>query len=441
MLSAAVASLFLSLPGATTGFTCNGPYVPPTDFDASGNPITLEYAVGHAPKTAPVGVAEDRAKELLMQRLCSLSERSSCAPLEAKLKIWSTAEQGNDRCAMAVLRAPDVEAWRQLLAPDLDADLREVLAALIPPPPPPPVEIVKKKPGGIAPPAPPPKKKRAAVVVLGTVEDNGAPGGLRANWLLSHVRAALTELEVEMREAPKGWDGVRPPRDVELVIRGELIERVDPKKQLSVVDATFRSVDARGVQRAAKPISVPAAIAPLPPKLVDPPPVTQGLSVFAENREGGNLCPGDYTQVHVTNEIGDDLYVRVLDIDSDGEVLLLFPNETRMDDRVPGGKTISLSDDGFTVEGAPGGRERYLALASRTPDGLGAFQGMRGTCRFKPEDANRIIKGDRLGAIAFRAQGGFTFLDDVRCKKLLPIPDKALVAGALAQLPWCPPLP
>ncbi len=151
------------------------------------------------------------------------------------------------------------------------------------------------------------------------------------------------------------------------------------------------------------------------------------------------MCAGDYTQLHVANESDDTLYIRVFNFDAAGNALLLFPSETRPDDRVGPGKSATLSDDGFTVEGEPGDRERYVAIAARTPEGLGAFRDMRGTCRFRKADAERLASGKKLEA-AYRASSGFTLLDDVRCRKPLTLPDKALSAGALDQIAWCPPL-
>jgi hypothetical protein len=277
-------------------------------------------------------------------------------------------------------------------------------------------------------------------VVLGGVDDRGAPGGLRADWLLGRVRGVFTEMGVEMKEPPRGWNGARPPKDVSLVVRGTLIDRVDQTRQLPVFDTTFTAVDAQGKLRTGKSFTIPAALAPQPPRPVTPPPPPPivGLALHVESR-AGSLCPGDYTQIHVRNDAPEELYVRVFNIDDNGEVLLLFPSETRADDRVLPGKSVSLSYDGFTVDGAPGAREQYIAIAARGPEGLGRFRDMRGTCRFKKEAAKELADGKKLEA-PYRVGTGFTLLDDVRCGKPTPMPDKALQAQALKELPWCPAL-
>jgi hypothetical protein len=423
-------ALFLSLLAAPSpSFRCAGPYVPPTDFDERGRPITMEFAVASDSATTPQADVERQARELLVNRLCRLADAKSCAPLMAAAMPHAFAREPNGVCAMAVLRTTDLEKWRDGLAPDLTTRLRTSLSFLVPPAP--------EKPRGLMPSAK--AKKRVAVVVVDRINDLGAPGGIRADWLLGRVRAVLADLDVELREPPRGWDGSRPPRDVEFVLRGSLVERVDPVQQIPVIEVSFVAVDSRGVSRASSPFVIPAALAPAPPAPVHTPPPTTGLSVHVETRAGGNLCPGDYTQLHVTNETDEPLYVRVVNLDQAGEAIVIFPPAEGRDELVGARQSVALSPDGFTVEGAAGGRERYIAIASRTLEGLGLFRDIRGVCRFHPADARALNGGARVEA-AYRATAGFTLLDDVRCKKILPLPDKKLAATALDQLPWCAPL-
>jgi hypothetical protein len=426
---AALALVPMLAAGAPPKLTCRGPYIPPTDFDNEhGTPVTLEFAVATGPVVTGRQAVEDAARAQLIQRLCRLADPSSCAPLAASAKTWEVVTEGDKICAMVVVSAKDLELWRTQIAPDLDATLKAALQDLVPPkePPKPSLLAALKKP------------KPTAIVILGAIDDRGAPGGLRAEWLLSRVRVALTGLGVEMIDAPRNWNGALP-KDVTFLLRGSLVERVDPQKQLPVLDVTFTSQDGRRATRAARPVVIPAALAPMPPKPVTSPPPTVGVSLHVETRPGGNLCPGDYTQLYVTNETIEPLYVRVFDLDTEGEVLLLFPNEGHPDDLIMPGRAVPLSPDGFTIDGGePGARERYVVLGARDPDGLGAFKDARGTCRYKPADAKKLWSGQRLEA-AYRAVDGFTILDDVRCKKPIALPDKKLQAQALDQLPLCPP--
>ena len=428
-----LAALFFSLlaaPSTAPSLTCGGPYVPPTDFDERGRPIVMEFAVASGSSTTPQAEVERTARDLLVQRLCRLADAKSCAPLTAAAMPYAFARDKSGVCAMAVLRSTDLEKWRDGLAPDLTARLRTSLAFLVPP--------TSERPRGILP-FSKPRKRAAAIVVVDRINDLGAPGGIRADWLLGRVRGVLADLDVEMREPPRGWDGARPPRDVEFVLRGSLVERVDPVQQLPVIEVSFVAVDGRGVSRPSLPFTIPAALAPAAPAPVQTPPPTAGLSIHVETRAGGSLCPGDFTQLHVTNESDDPLYVRVVNLDQAGEALVIFPPAEGRDELIGPHQGVALSADGFTVEGTAGGRERYVAIASRTLEGLGIFRDIRGTCRFKPGDARSLNGGSRIDG-AYRATAGFTLLDDVRCKKVLPLPDKDLAAQALDQLPWCAPL-
>lgn len=425
-------ALSMMLATAAPPFTCGAAtYVPPVDFDATGRPIVMEFAVATAPKTGPGGMGstvDATARSLLVNRLCRLADPRYCGPLEAKVAIWKRAETATQVCAMSVLRTTDLEAWRTMLAPDLDAELRQAFELLFPE-----EELPTRRKGIFG------RKRRVAAVLLDRIDDQGAPGGIRADWLLGRVRASLTSLNIDMMDPPKGWNGRAFPRGVDYAVRGTLAERVDPKKQLPVIDVSFTIVNAKRLQRTSTPFTIPAALAPSPPPLVNTPPPTQGLSLHVETRAGGSLCPGDFTQIHLTNETDDPLFVRVLNLDQNGEALVLFPNEVRGDDMVPAHGTVTLAPDGFNVDGAAHGRERYIAVGAKSREALGRFRDTRGTCRYRPEDAKVLASGAKVEA-SYRAVAGFTILDDVRCRKPIPLPDPALLSGLLADVPLCPPL-
>jgi len=422
--------LTLTLAGAAPPpLVCGGPYVPPIDYDDRGKAVILEYAVAIAPIAHGQEVIESAARSQLVNRLCRLADSSTCAPLAAATSIWqlSKDKDGQRMCAMAVIRSTALDAWRMQLDPDLPQQLIATFTDILPP-------VVEKPKVGLF----SGKVKPRAVVLLSSISDLGAPGGVRADWLLSQVRAALTTLKVDMVEPPKGWNGAGLPKDVEFVVRGTMIERVDAKKQLPVIDVAFSMSDRKRKVTAAKPITIPAAIAPMPPRLVDTPPPAAGLQLHVETRAGGSLCPGDFTQLHVTNETIDPLYVRVFNLDANGEALLLFPNESKPDDLVLPGKSVALAE-GFSVEGGAGDRERYVAIGAKSPDGLGVFTEARGWCRYAPKDAKKLNKGQFLD-LSLRATAGFTLLDDVRCQKPIALPDRAMQVQALASLPICPPI-
>jgi hypothetical protein len=430
--AAVVVAAALAGAGGPPPQKCGGPYVPPTDYDANGRPVTLEFAVSSGGPGTPRDAVGREAQRSLVSRLCRLADPAFCAPIEARAKVWSFGEDARGVCAMAVISSVDLEAWRTMLAPDLDRELKGALARVFPAP------DERKSVLGFA----GRKKKSTAVVILDRIDDNGTAGGVRADWLLGRVRAALTDLDIDMMEPPKGWTGRLfggLAKEAEYTLRGTLVEAVDPKTQLPMLDVTFLVTDRKGFGRSSVPFQIPAALAPMPPSKVPPPPAPVGLSLHVESSRGGSLCPGDYTQLHLTNETEEPLYVRVFNLDANGEALVLFPNEMMPDEPVPAGQTIALSPDGFTVDGAAHGRERYIAIGARTREALTRFRDVRGTCRFSPGDAKFLAASQNIDA-TFRAAAGFTLLDDVRCKKAIPLPDPKLLAQALGEIPFCKPL-
>ncbi len=410
---------------------CGGPYVPPIDYDRDGRPVTLEFAVATGRAGTPIDIVGRDAQRALVNRLCHLSDPAYCGPLALKAKVWASGHDRDVVCAMAVVSSSDVEAWRTLLAPDLDGELRSTLGELFPK-----ADDVPQKTSimGFN-----KKKRRKAVVLIDRIDDSGAAGGVRADWLLGRVRSALTAIDVDMVNPPKGWAGVLFPKNVEFSLQGTLVERLDPKSSLPVLEVGFVLIDTNQVIRSSRPFTIPAALAPAPPRKVPPPPPPMGLSLHVESQRGGSLCPGDYTQLHLTNQTAEPLHVRVINLDDNGEALVLFPNEIVTDDLVPAGATIPLSPDGFNIDGAAGGRERYIAIGARTPEALGRFQSARGTCRYQPGDARYLASGANIDA-TFRGSAAFTILDDVRCQKAISIPDPKLLAGLLADVRLCPPL-
>ena len=429
MISAVVVAIGL-VASALPPWPCTGEPTPPTDYDDRGSPLRVEHAEAIEKKgVATLDVVQAQAVRKLTAKLCRFDDPAICGDLTARITIGRVSESATHVCAMAIVNRQQLEAWRTALDPDLDGQLRNAFKELMPDDEPP--GTIKIRIGK--------KRQRAVIVVLDEVNDRGAPGGQRVHWLLGRVRGALTALDVEMREKPARWDG-RLPSDVQFALRGGLIDRIAPRTQLPVMEISFSVVDKKRRNRSSAPFSIPAALAPSPPIPLTPPPPLTGLSLHVSTkRDGGSVCPGDPVQVYVTNETEEPLYVRVIDIDSNGEALMLFPNEIVTNDVVMPGKTVPLSADGFTIEGAAHMREQYIAIGARTREALGRFRDTKGSCRFTPTDAAFLKKGQKVEA-PFRAVSGFTMLDDVRCNKPMPLPDAALVAQALGDLPYCLPL-
>ena len=215
--------------GGPPPLRCGGPYVPPTDYDQGGRPVTLEFAVASSAPGTPRDLVGAEAQRSLVSRLCRLADPAFCGPLAARAKVWSVGEDARSVCAMAVISSAD-----------LDRELKGALARVFPD-----RHAGERKSvlgfGG--------RKKAMAVVILDRIDDNGTAGGVRADWLLGRVRAALTDLDIDMMEPPKGWTGRLfggLAKEAEYTLRGTLVETVDPKTQLPMLEVTFLVTDRKG---------------------------------------------------------------------------------------------------------------------------------------------------------------------------------------------------
>ena len=207
---------------------------------------------------------------------------------------------------------------------------------------------------------------------------------------------------------------------------------------MPVVEATWKS-SADGVTWMAQPpVSFPAAMAPSPPATTAAIRAKgSDLSLYVDSRSDGSLCHGEQTQIFVANRGPKPLHVRVLNLDSKGNVLVLFPNDQRAVDIIAPGESMALGDEPFTVTGAVGERERYVVLAAENPKGLGRFQRVAPTssaCRFRDDEARRLQNGIGLDAPQV-AESGFTILDEPVCRDR---PTKTQEEIGLEQIPWCP---
>lgn len=402
-------ALFTAVANPTT-LDCRNP-VPPTDFDVNGRPLACEQQTVSDALSVPLEQLKRRARDGLVARLCKL-EPVQCASLAAKIKEGPTGTAPGEQCAQAVVCEQDLEAWRRTLAPNLDAELKATAARL---------------------------SSGARLVVVRGIEDNGTNGGPRATWLLNRMQAALSSAGVQVVDPPKSWNGARPVAPAERLLRCEVVDVVDPVKQLPFVEATWKS-SADGIAWTAEPpLRFPAVLAPAPPRRTGTV-VERGDDVVLHvaTRDDGSLCDGDRTQLRLTNRGSTALHMRVLNIDAQGHVLVLFPNDQRPDGRVAAGRTLALADDDFEVDGHAGDRERYVVLAAPDVAGLGRFGRVKNTdvpaCRLSAAEARRVAAGDGLDAAQI-AETGFTIVDDGACHQR---PTPPGIAADVDQLPVCP---
>jgi hypothetical protein len=392
---------------------CRHP-VPPQDY-AGDRVIAFEQATATGAPSTPADALRKQAREALLQRLCTL-DSASCAPLAAQVKDWAMGSAPGVVCAQAVVSVDAIARWRAEMAPSsFDGELRGLATRLA--------------------------ATTKAVVIRG-VEDGGTRGGARAAWLVNRMQAALSGAGVTIVEPPATWNGARPVKPAERLVRAELVDRVDPVRQLPVVEVLWKSSPDGVVWQAEPPFVFPAAMAPPAPRrtaaVVDR---GDGVVVHVDARSDGSLCSGDRTQVFVSKRTPQALHARVLNIDSAGHVLVLFPSDQRPDDALPAGATITLGDDPFEIAGVPGDRERYVVVAAADRAGLGRLgritNARQPACRLSDAEASRWARSEAFDA-PLVADTGFTVVDDGACRQRPRPFDPAEVARAVAQLPVCP---
>ena len=405
------ASAALAAPPAapSEAWTCGGDLVPPTGW---------QQDTGFADVADPG--AREKAVELatvkLVDRLCG-GDASGCPALRARVTPWKTGSNGKEVCAMAVVKAEDLDAFRKeaLGTGKLDQDLDKAAGDLFP--------------GAGA------SKGSKLKVVIDRLVDGGIPGGRRADWLRARLEQRLAS-KVELVPAPKGWAGDGLPRGADVALRGELVARREG--QVPIVEASFHTWKAAGklvallgsarvsFAESAAPAVGDAAVAPV---LED----SKGLSVHVESHAGGSLCAGEKTQVWVKSEA--DAFIRVVNLYGTGEALLVYPDDENPAGRVKAGANVPLAGaTGFTAVPVAGSEyERFLVMSASAEAGLGAFKGMKGSCRLPPAVARELHQGRGLPAGVKVASDGYRLVT-AGCASG---PDRSGVAAEIAKLPEC----
>lgn len=353
-------------------------HVPPTDF-VGGAPMHYENEVAIEPADTPMAEVEARARNALVAKLCSGEARDACGALLARSKILlrgtglGTARggaRGDGRatvCAMAGILAGDVAAWRASQVPHLRDHLLAALKEILP------------------------KKKRVAIDKIG---DNGAAGGMRAEWLKGQLEAALSVYGATVVDVDPRWSGRGTPKGADRVLRGLILQRTDPVKQIPIIEVQLAAYDGAPffTKKTAEPFEVSAGALPRGPTPVGEIQARGDVTVHVKTRADGNLCFGDRSSVFVTNGGTVELRARVFNIDADGNAIQLFPNADVKTDALPPGKTVSVAD--VEVRGDPDSTERYVVVAAPTVGELGRYATAGGDyCKLKKADAKAAAQG------------------------------------------------
>lgn len=92
-----------------------------------------------------------------------------------------------------------------------------------------------------------------------------------------------------------------------------------------------------------------------------------GVEIWTDRGENGTYCIGD--DVRIGFRVDSDAFLTIYDLDTDGRVRVLFPNDWHNNNFVRGGRTYYLPRRGYRFEVVgPSGREYLRAVASTHPD-------------------------------------------------------------------------
>lgn len=396
-------------PPPPLSLDCDAPFhVPPTDF-VDGHPVHFENEVAIEPAGTPMADVELRARRQLVDKLCRADNRDACGALHASSTILLRGSGRTTVCAMAGIRTGDIDRWRAGQVPHLREHLLAALAQILP------------------------KKKRVAV---DKIADGGAAGGLRAQWLRGQIEAALAVYGATVVDVDPRWSGRGVPKGADRVLRGHILQRLDPVKQVPVIEVQLVAYDGTLIvtKKAADPFEVSAGALPRGPTAVGEIAARGDVTVHIKTRPDGNLCFGDRSTVFVTNGGATPLHARVFNLDADGNALQLFPNADLKTDVLAAGKTIAVAD--VEVQGDPDSTERYVVVAAPTVGELGRYATASGDyCKLKKADAKAAAQGEGFSQ-PHVAHDSFRVLPASRCDGKAGRKIEG-TAESLEALPYC----
>lgn len=375
MLPLVVVSLLAADP-----VKCQGTLVPPTGY---------VQKVAYVEKSMPdaLELAKRRARLQLVQDQC----KEDCAGLEALVRDWKNATDGDVVCAMAVIEQTDLQTWRaSLTAAPVDEQFRVVVRELFSDRVDAGVPLAKGKKG---------KAPLKVAVAVGNVNDDGADGSMRGVWVALKMEAALTNAGIAQVKGPEGWTGKGIPSNATALLQGWILTREELGRRN--LDVTWTVIFADGTSKTSTHVSMLATVAPPGPKPVTPLPVVEQPVVqleLADKATGhGGLCNGQKTQLFI--KAREDRCVLVFDLFGD-KGLLIFPNEARKDCLVRKGETLEASGpEGFAVMLDPNVEtERFVAIAAPSREALPAFfRKWLGSCRLDAAQIRAVVLPDLPG--------------------------------------------
>jgi hypothetical protein len=389
---------------ATDEWRCGGDLVPPTGWQQ--DTAFVDSTTGNARDRAATEAAAKLGK-----RLCTEAGGTGCDFLTARIKPWKTGTNGKDVCAMAVIKAEELTEWRNLAATVATLDDRLAAAA---------GELLH----GVA---------AGGRVAIDQVVDMGVPGGARADWLRARMDRLLAK-QATVVDVPKRWAGDGVPAGVDVVVRANLVSRME--MGVATVESTWSARFRDGHHVASAPVTFPEQAGPRPPTEAQPTlPSSAGLSVRLDSDHGGSLCAGERTQIWLRSDAA--AFVRVFDLYGAGEALVTYPTDDMPNAHVEAGQSIPLGGRlGFEATPAPGSEsERFLVIAASTERELGRFSGAKGECRVPSDLAHQLSAGQGVPPGVKVATTGYRIITGPSCPAATGPREGA--ADAIASIPLC----
>lgn len=376
------------------GSKCLGNRVPPTNYNQETAFVSVE-----TPDAAEV--AKQRAVASLRDRIC---QGYRCTELEPRITLWNTQQDAVQVCAMAVISGADIDAFVAAPRASFDADLlvaaKDIEATL--------------------------KAAKKTKVAFDNVRDLGVDGGLRAEWLLDRMSAALSKTDVALVRPPRGWDGLDVPKGADAVLRGR-VTRLQGRE--SILEVTW-NLDLGTQLKTVTPVAFPEMIGPHveTTELGELPDLNQKVSLRFDSRPGGALCNGQTTEMKLATT--EPLHARVVDLFGKDEALLIWASEGT----TKPGKAASLGE--FMAVHQPGttAAERFLVVAARKESDLGQYAAAPVPCRIPKDDARKLHYGEGLpdATKPFATSRSYRIMEGGECSQFATPP-----TTSLDGLPMC----
>jgi len=377
---------------------CHGNRVPPTNY---------QQATAFVPAGDPNATeeAKQQAVRELRDRIC---QGYRCSALEPKITLWNTDRDGMQVCAMAVVKASDVEEFKQAPRTKLEADLETRAAQL--------VANVTRKQG-------------EPRIGIDNVRDVGVDGGPRAEWLIDRMNAALSKNGALLARIPPDWSGLGLPRGVDAVLRGRITPMHGQEAMLEVTWNIELGHGMKAVDAIAFPELIGPSINPLT-HLPDLAGINPAVSLRFDARPGGALCNGQTTELRL--ETADDLHVRVVNLFGEGDRgMVIYASKDKLAPRQP----TSLGEF-QVVKATDVPVERFLVLGAKAKSGLGALASVQAPCRIPTELATQLSGGRGVpdGARNYTTSRSYRIIEGEDCSSFSP---QTMPAGWYEALPLC----